>query len=81
MDWIKLFTCGLSIVGADSLVTLNNIKKARYCLQVGACVIYSKLKQTHRNSASDELILLWLTNKSKINEMFLLETDPRTYDL
>ena len=38
-------TCGLSIVGADSLVTVNDIKRARYCLQVGACVIYSKLKQ------------------------------------
>ena len=37
-------TCGLSIVRADSLVTVNKIKRARYCLQVGACVIYSKLK-------------------------------------
>ena len=33
-------------------------------------MIYSKLKQTHRNSGSDELILLWLANKSKINEMY-----------
>ena len=37
-------TCGLFIVGADSSVTVNNIKRARYCLQVGACVIYSKTK-------------------------------------
>ena len=36
--------CGLSIVGADSLVTVNDTKKARPCLQVGACVISLKLK-------------------------------------
>ena len=51
-------TCGLSIAGADSLVTVNDIKRARYCLQVGECVIYSKLKEAHRDSGSDELILL-----------------------
>ena len=66
-----MYTCGLSIVRADSLVTLNNIKRARYYLQVGACMIYLKLKQAHRDSGSDELILLWLANKSKINEMCL----------
>ena len=51
-------TCGLSIAGADSLVTVNDIKRARYCLQVGECVIYSKLKEAHRDSGGDELILL-----------------------
>ena len=34
----------LSIDGADSLVTVNDIKRATYCLQADACVIYSKLK-------------------------------------
>ena len=62
-------TWGLSIVGADSLVTVKDIKRARCCLEVGACVIYSKLKKTHMDSGSDEFILLWLANKSKINEM------------
>ena len=61
--------CGLSIVGADSLVTVNDVKKARPCLQVGACVISSKLKQAHMDSGSDELIFWWLANKSKINKM------------
>ena len=72
-----IYTCSLSIVGADSLVTVNNIKRASYCLQFEACVIYSKLKQAHRDSGSDELIPLWLAKKSKINEMFLLEIDSR----
>ena len=57
-----MYTCGLSIVGADSLVTVKT-KRARYCLQVGSRVIYWKLKQVHRDSGSDELILLWLANK------------------
>ena len=61
--------CGLSIVGAESLVTVNDVKKARPCLQVGACVISSKLKQAHMDSGSDELIFWWLANKSKINKM------------
>ena len=34
-----IYTCSLSIVGADSLVTVNNIKRASYCLQFEACVI------------------------------------------
>ena len=62
-------TCELSTGGADSLVTVNDIKRSRYCLQVGACVIYSKLKQAHMDRGSNELILLWLANKSKINEI------------
>ena len=60
-------TCGVSIVVADSLVTVKGIKRARYCLQVGACVIYSKLKQARMDSGSNELILSWLANKRKIN--------------
>ena len=59
----------LSNVEADSLVKVNNIKRARYYLQVGACVIYSRLKQAHMDSGSDELILLWLANKSKVNKI------------
>ena len=61
---------GCFIVAANYLVTVSNIKRASYCLQVGACLIYSKLKQAHMDSGSDKLILLWLANKSKINEMY-----------
>ena len=70
MPSYHMYTCGLSIVGADSLVRVNNIKRAWYCLQFGACLIYLTLKQLYRGSRSDELILLWLANKSKINEMY-----------
>ena len=67
-------TCCLSIDGADYWETVNNIKRARYCLQVGTYVIYLKLKQAHMDSESDELILSWLANKRKINEMCFYRT-------
>ena len=31
-------SCGLSIVGTDSLVSVNHIKRAKYCIQVAAYV-------------------------------------------
>ena len=67
-------TCCLSIDGADYWETVNNIKRARYCLQVGTYVIYLKLKQARMDSESDELILSWLANKRKINEMCFYRT-------
>ena len=65
-------TYGLPIGGAyfdikNQLTTVNDIKRARYSLQVGGCVIYAKLKQ--ENIGSDALIFAWLANKSKISEM------------
>ena len=62
-------TYGLSNVGAEFLVTVNNLKRASHSLQVGACVIYSKLKQANMDTGSDVFILSWLVNKIKINEM------------
>lgn len=48
---------GLPVFRAASVVTVNDIKRARYCVQIVECVIYSKLKQSYMNSGSDELIL------------------------
>ena len=50
-----MYKCGLSVLRTDSLVTVNDIKGARYGLHVGARVIYSK--QAHMDSGSDEFIL------------------------
>ena len=68
LDAIMLI-CGLSIVGADSLVTVNDIKRARYCLQVAACVIYLKLKDAYKDSGSDKCIFSWLDERCKSSEM------------
>ena len=37
-------SCGLSFVRTDSLVSVNHIKRARYCIQVAACVIFTREK-------------------------------------
>ena len=55
--------CGLSTVRGDSLVTVNDLKRAVYCLQVGASVIYSILMQAH--IGSDELIFCGLPTKAR----------------
>ena len=62
-------SCGMSIVGADALVTVNHIKRARYYLQVVACTIYTKLKSAYLDSNSDEPMLAWLNGKSEESEM------------
>ena len=46
-------------------MAVNNIKRARYFLQVGAFVIYSKSKQVHIDSGRYELIISWLANKKR----------------
>ena len=58
-------TYGLSIVGAEFLVTVNNLKRASHSLPVGACVIYSKLKQANMDTGSDVLMYVLI----KVNEM------------
>ena len=56
---------GLSNVGAEFLVTVNNLKRASHSLPVGACVIYSKLKQANMDTGSDVLMYVLI----KVNEM------------
>ena len=51
-----LLSCGLSIVGRESLTTVNHIKKARYCLQVAACVIYSLLISAQQESKANDSV-------------------------
>ena len=42
----------LSVVGTNAIENVNDIKKARYCLQVSVCAIYRKLKEGHLESNS-----------------------------
>ena len=37
----------LLIAGTDSLVSVNDIKRARYCIEFAACVMFSLLTSAH----------------------------------
>ena len=50
----------LSVVGTNVIVNVNDIKKARYCLQVCACAIYRKPKEAHKESNSILPVMDWL---------------------
>ena len=64
-------SCGLSILGTQSLVTVNDIKRARYCLQIGACVIYKLLSKTHQESGDNTALDAWLEIRANNSEMAL----------
>ena len=50
-------SCGLSIVGRDSLVSVNPIKRASYCIQVAICVMFSLLTSAHEKSGDKGPVL------------------------
>ena len=62
-------SCGLSIIGTDSLVSVNHIKRAMYCIEVAACVMFSLLISAHEKSGGKGSVLQWLKNKSEESEM------------
>ena len=62
-------SCGLSIAGTDSLVSVNNIKRARYCIHVAACVRFSLLTSAHEKSGDKSPVLQWLKNQREESEM------------
>ena len=66
----KIMTsCGLSIVGMDSLLPVNHVKRARHCIQVAACVMFSLLTSTYEKSHDKAPVLQWLKNQSEESEM------------
>ena len=62
-------SCGLSIVGTNSLVSVNHIKRARYCIQVADCVMFSLLTSAHKESGDKGPVLQWLKNQSEESEI------------
>ena len=61
----------LSIIGTSALVDVKDIKRACYCLQVDACAVFQKLKDTYIQSNSLLPILDWLEHRSKKSQMCL----------
>ena len=61
-------SCGLSIVGMDSLVSVNHIKRARYCIQVAACVMFSLLTSAHEKGGDKGTVLQCLKIQGEESE-------------
>ena len=49
--------CGFSILGMDSLVSVNHIERARYHIQVAICVMFSLLSSAHEKSGDKGSVL------------------------
>ena len=58
-----------SLLGTSAVVDVNDIKRARYCIEVTLCSLYLKLKSAVVNSGSLLSPLEWLAEKSKENDM------------
>ena len=63
-------SCELSIAETDSLVSVNHIKKARYCIQVADCVMFS-LTSAHEESGDNGPVLQWLKNQSEESDNYI----------
>ena len=63
-------SCGLFIVGTDSLVLVNHIKRTRYCIQVAACDMFSLLTSAHEEIGSKATMLQWLKNQNEKSEIY-----------
>ena len=50
----------LSIVRTGALVSVSDIKAARYCIQVSICALYIKLNEVYSKSGSSLPIMDWL---------------------
>ena len=65
-----LGVCNISVSGLENaMISVSDIKKATYALQVSVCTIYQKLAEAH--AASDTVLPVWdwLKRKSEHNVM------------
>jgi len=56
----------LSTLGTSSIIDGNNNKRARYCIEVAACVIYTLLLDAAEPTKN---LFVWLQEKSKESQM------------
>ena len=60
-----------SMIGLSPVVDMNNIKRARFTLQIILCALFIKLREAASVSEMDLSPFDWLTQKSKENASFL----------
>ena len=65
----SMVSCGLSTVATDSLVSVNHTKRASYCIQVAAFVMFSLLISAHKKSGDKGSVQQWLKNQIEESEM------------
>ena len=59
----------LSTEGTSALVDANDIKRARYCLQVSVVAVYEMLTEAREKSGSKLQVFEWLDEVAKTSEM------------
>ena len=59
------------LLGLSAVADVNNVKRARYTLQITLCALYIKLREAASVSETDLSPFDWLTQKSKDNAVFL----------
>ena len=64
-----LETCLLATVGVGAVVDVNQIKRARYCVQVTLCSLYGKLVDAVKADGSTLDPWKWLEEKSLSSSM------------
>ena len=64
-----LESCSLATIGAGAVVDVNQIKRARYCLQVTVCALHRKLVDAIQKECSILEPSQWLQEKSVSNGM------------
>ena len=64
-----LETCSLATIGVGAVVDVNQIKRARYCIQVALCSLYRKLGEAAENDNSLVDPYEWLSQKAKSSTM------------
>ena len=60
-----------SMIGLSAVVNVNNIKRARYTLQITLCSTFNQLREAMPNNLTDLSPYDWLSQKSKDSTSFL----------
>ena len=70
---VQIFTENkFSMIGLSAVVDANNIKRAKYTLQITLCALFIKFHEAASVSETDFSPYDWLTQKSKNNSLLLL---------
>ena len=65
----NLDTCSLSTIGVGAVVDVNQINRARYCVQVTLCALYRKLIDAVNKTGSSLDPWKWMEEKSSSGDM------------